>query len=29
LVNDQVHGQITPQAACAIVDAIAAKETAQ
>ena len=29
LVNDQVHGQVTPDAACAIVDEIASKETAQ
>jgi len=29
VVNDQVHGQVTPEAACAIVDEIAAKETAQ
>lgn len=29
LVNDQVHGQVTPEAACAIVDGIVARETAQ
>jgi NADH-quinone oxidoreductase subunit E len=29
VVNDQVHGQITPAAACAIVDGIITKETAQ
>jgi NADH-quinone oxidoreductase subunit E len=29
LVNDQVHGQVTPQGACAIVDEILVKETAQ
>lgn len=29
LVNDQVHGQVTPAAACAIVDEILAKEIAQ
>ena len=29
LVNDQVYGQVTPDAACAIVDEINAKETVQ
>jgi NADH-quinone oxidoreductase subunit E len=29
VVNEQVHGQITPAAACAIVDGIITKETAQ
>lgn len=29
LVNDQVHGQVTPEAACAIVDGIVARELAQ
>lgn len=29
LVNEQVHGQVTPDAACKIVDGIFAKETAQ
>lgn len=29
LVNEQVYGQVTPEAACAIVDDILGKETAQ
>jgi len=29
VVNEQVHGQITPAAACAIVDGIITKESAQ
>jgi NADH-quinone oxidoreductase subunit E len=29
LVNEQVHGQVTPEDACSIVDGILAKETAQ
>jgi NADH-quinone oxidoreductase subunit E len=29
VVNEQVYGQVTPEAACSIVDAIVAKETAQ
>lgn len=29
LVNEQVHGQVTPERACAIVDEITAQETVQ